>query len=58
MVIWSQIGIAGYLLGPLLGGLVAEQLGYAYLGLVPALAGLLVLALFVRVVPGAVGRGA
>ncbi len=58
MVIWSQIGIAGYLFGPLLGGLVAERLGYAYLGVVPALAGLLVLALFVRVVPGAVGRGA
>jgi MFS family permease len=58
MVIWSQIGIAGYLLGPLLGGLVAERLGYAYLGIVPALAGLLVLALFVRVVPGAIGRGA
>ena len=48
MVIWSQIGIAGYLLGPLLGGLVADQLGYAYLGLVPALAGILVLALFRR----------
>ncbi len=46
MVIWSQIGIAGYLLGPLLGGLVADKLGYAYLGLVPALAGMLVLALF------------
>ena len=30
MVIWSQIGIAGYLLGPLLGGLVADQLGFAY----------------------------
>lgn len=28
MVIWSQIGIAGYLLG----GVFAEQLGYAYLG--------------------------
>ncbi len=47
MVIWSQIGIAGYLLGPLLGGLTADQLGFAYLGLVPALAGTLVLALMV-----------
>ena len=46
MVIWSQIGIAGYLLGPLLGGLVADQFGYASLGLVPAVAGILVLALF------------
>jgi MFS family permease len=47
MVIWSQIGIAGYLLGPLLGGITADQLGFAYLGLVPALAGTLVLALVV-----------
>ena len=35
MVVWSQIGIVGYLLGPLVGGFVAEGLGYAYLGLVP-----------------------
>jgi MFS family permease len=41
VVVWSQIGIAGYLLGPLLGGLVAEGLGYAYIGLVPAAAALL-----------------
>ena len=41
MVVWSQIGIVGYLLGPLVGGLVAEGLGYAYLGLVPAAAALL-----------------
>ncbi len=43
MVVWSQIGIAGYLVGPLLGGAVADGLGFAYLGLVPAAAGLLVL---------------
>lgn len=43
MVVWSQIGIAGYLVGPLLGGAVADALGFAYLGLVPAAAGLLVL---------------
>ena len=47
MVIWSQIGIAGYLLGPLLGGITADRLGFAYPGLVPALAGTLVLALMV-----------
>ena len=46
MVIWSQIGISGYLLGPLLGGVTADQLGFAYLGLVPGLAGVLVLWLF------------
>jgi MFS family permease len=45
MVVWSQIGILGYLAGPLLGGLVADGLGFAYLGLVPAAAGLAVLAL-------------
>jgi MFS family permease len=43
MVVWSQIGIAGYLVGPLLGGAVADGLGFAYLGLVPAAAGLFVL---------------
>jgi MFS family permease len=45
MVVWSQIGIVGYLLGPLAGGLVADGPGYAYLGLVPAMAALGVLAL-------------
>jgi MFS family permease len=48
MVVWSQLGIAGYLVGPLLGGAVAEGLGFAYVGLVPAAAGLLVLALLRR----------
>lgn len=43
MVVWSQIGIAGYLVGPLVGGAVADGLGFAYLGLVPAAAGLMVL---------------
>ena len=45
MVIWSQLGIIGYVLGPLAGGLVADGAGYAYVGLVPAGAGLLVVAL-------------
>jgi MFS family permease len=48
MVIWSQIGIVGYLLGPLAGGLVADGLGYAFIGIVPATAGLVILA-FLRV---------
>ena len=48
MVVWSQIGIAGYLIGPLLGGAVADGLGFAYLGLVPAVAGILVLALLLQ----------
>ena len=45
MVIWSQIGIAGYLLGPALGGVVADEAGFQFIGLVPFLAGSLVLAL-------------
>jgi MFS family permease len=45
MVVWSQIGIVGYLLGPLAGGIVADSLGYAFVGTVSAVAGLLVVAL-------------
>jgi MFS family permease len=45
MVVWSQVGIIGYLLGPLAGGIVAEGPGYAYVGLVPLAAALAVLAL-------------
>jgi MFS family permease len=45
MVVWSQVGIIGYLLGPLAGGLVADGPGYALVGLVPAAAGLVVVAL-------------
>jgi MFS family permease len=48
MVVWSQVGIVGYLAGPLLGGVVAEELGFAYVGLVPAAAGLVVLAFLLR----------
>jgi hypothetical protein len=44
MVVWSQVGIIGYLLGPLAGGIVAEEPGFAYVGLVPAAAGLTVFA--------------
>jgi MFS family permease len=44
MVVWSQIGIIGYLIGPLVGGAVAEGLGYSAIGVVPAAAGLAVLA--------------
>jgi MFS family permease len=37
-VVWSQLGIIGYLLGPLAGGMIAEELGYGAVGLVPAAA--------------------
>jgi hypothetical protein len=47
MVIWSQLGILGYLIGPVLGGAVAEGLGFSAVGVVPAAAGLVVLALFI-----------
>jgi MFS family permease len=40
MVVWSQVGILGYLVGPLVGGVVAEGMGFAFLGLLPAAAGL------------------
>jgi MFS family permease len=43
MVIWSQLGIVGYLLGPLLGGVIADEVGFAYVGLIPAVAGGVVL---------------
>jgi MFS family permease len=39
MVVWSQIGIAGYAVGPLVGGAVTDAFGYAVLGLLPAIAG-------------------
>ena len=48
MVVWSQIGIIGYLLGPVAGGIVADGPGYGFVGLVPAAAGLLVVALLHR----------
>lgn len=41
-VVWSQIGIIGYLLGPLAGGILADTLGYAFVGTVSGVAGLLV----------------
>ena len=43
MVVWSQVGIVGYLLGPLAGGAVAQGLGFAALGLVPLVGGVVVL---------------
>jgi MFS family permease len=35
MVVWSQLGIVGYLLGPLVGGAITQAAGYAALGLLP-----------------------
>lgn len=49
MVVWSQLGIIGYLAGPVVGGAVAEALGFAALGLVPLVVGCVVLALLLHV---------
>ena len=35
MIVWSQLGILGYLAGPLVGGFTAEALGYQAIALVP-----------------------
>ena len=43
MIIWSQISIAGYLLGPVAAGIVAQTIGFAALGLVPFAAALVLL---------------
>jgi MFS family permease len=48
MVVWSQIGIGGYLLGPVAGGIVADGAGYSLVGAIPAIAGLLVVGLMHR----------
>ena len=37
MVVWSQLGIVGYFIGPLAGGFVAQTVGYQAIGLVPFL---------------------
>jgi MFS family permease len=46
MVVWSEIGILGYLGGPLLGGAVAEQGGFKLIGIVPVLGAIATLATF------------
>jgi MFS family permease len=43
MIVWSQISIAGYLLGPVAAGGIAQWLGFAALGLVPLAAALVLL---------------
>ena len=48
MVVWSEIVIVGYLLGPLAGGAVTQALGFSWLVLLSALAGVLVLAVIAR----------
>ena len=38
MVVWSEIGIVGYLVGPLAGGLVTQSFGFGMLVIVPLVA--------------------
>jgi MFS family permease len=45
MVVWSQVGIVGYFIGPLAGGFVAQTAGYQAIGVVPLLATIPVLIL-------------
>lgn len=51
MVVWSQLGIVGYFIGPVAGGLVAQTAGYRAIGLVPLLGAVPVLALVNRTRP-------
>jgi MFS family permease len=48
MVVWSQVWAIGYLVGPAIGGGVAEALGYGALGLVPLVASAFVFVGFTR----------
>jgi MFS family permease len=48
MVVWSQLGIVGYFIGPLAGGFVAQSAGYRAIGLVPLLGAVPVLLLAMR----------
>jgi MFS family permease len=60
MVVWSQLGIVGYLIGPVLGGAIADEVGFSAIGLVPAIAGVAVLAILLTsrgAVPAAPARG-
>jgi MFS family permease len=48
MVVWSQLGLLGYMAGPLAGGAVAAGLGYGWLVLVPLVAAVPVAVAFSR----------
>jgi MFS family permease len=48
LVVWSQLGIVGYLVGPLVGGAVAQPLGFAAIGVLPGAAAAFVLVAYAR----------
>lgn len=49
MVVWSQLGMVGYVIGPPAGGFVAQTAGYSAIGFVPLLAAIPVLVLMTRI---------
>jgi hypothetical protein len=51
MVLWSQLGIVGYLAGPLVGGAVAQRLGFQAVGVVPLAGAVLLLVVAPRATP-------
>lgn len=57
MVIWSQLALVGYLVGPLGGGGLAQAFGFRTIGLVPLGAALLLVAAYAAVVRGPRNRG-
>lgn len=52
LVVWSQLGIVGYLMGPLAGGVAAQEFGFAAIGLVPAIAAVPLVGTIARARPG------
>jgi MFS family permease len=58
MVVWSQLWAVGYLVGPAVGGGVAEAFGFAAIGLVPVAAALGVVAVFAVARPEPARNGA
>jgi hypothetical protein len=48
MVVWNQVFAIGYLVGPAIGGVIAETLGFDAVGLLPLAAAFLVFAAMLR----------
>ena len=57
MVIWSQLALVGYLVGPLGGGGLAQAFGFRTIGLVPLAAALLLVVAYAGVARGPRERG-
>jgi len=57
MVIWSQLAMTGYLIGPLGGGALAQAFGFRTIGLVPLAAAVLLVVAYTSAARGPRGRG-